>query len=212
MKVLKPSTSCRVDGITARLLKAAGPSIYPIILHICNLSISQSEFPSPWKIGCVTPLHKSGDLISPNNYRPISVIPCLGKLLKRLIHNRTTAYLTRYNLLSLRQSGFRKGYSTGTCLIDFLHHIFTNMDKRCASGKLFLDLQKAFDTVHHGILVDKLCLLGFHDRSVEWFVSYLSNRKQVTKVNGVISDESEINFGCTTMVNIRTHAIFIIHE
>ena len=83
MKDLKPSTSCGVDGITARLLKAAGPSIYPILLHICNLSISQGELPQPWKIGCVTPLHKSGDLISPNNYRPISVILCLGKLLER---------------------------------------------------------------------------------------------------------------------------------
>ena len=140
MKDLKPSTSCGVDSIMARLLKAAGVSIYSVLLHICNLSILTCQFPSPWKTGCVTPLHKSGDSISPNNYRPISMIPCLGELLERLIHKQTTAYLFTYNLLSTRQSGFRKSYFTGACLIDFLHHIFRNIDEGCVSRVLFLDL------------------------------------------------------------------------
>ncbi len=78
MKDLKPSTSCGTDGITARLLKAAGESIYPVLLHICNLSIRKSIFPTLWKTGCITPIHKAGDTISPNNFRPISVIHAWG--------------------------------------------------------------------------------------------------------------------------------------
>ena len=74
MRDLKPSHSCGMDGITARLLKEAGPSIYPVIQHIVNLSISHKCFPDCWKIGRITPLHKEGDTTIPGNFRPISVL------------------------------------------------------------------------------------------------------------------------------------------
>ena len=195
MKDLKCSTSCGLDGITARLLKAAGPSIYPVLLHICNISIQMRTFPTSWKIGCITPLHKSGDTINPDNFRPISVLPCLGKMLERLVHNQVYGYLTSHNLLSPRQSGFRKGYSTGTCLIDFLHDIYSNIDEGHASGVLFLDLKKAFDVVDHQILLEKLKYLGFRESAVNWFGSYLKDRQQVTKLGGKLSNKNTVTHG-----------------
>ena len=108
MKDLQPSTSCVIDGITARPLKATGPSIFPILLHICNPSISKREFPNCWKVGRITPLYKSSVKSDPNSFQPISVLPCLGKLLERQIHNQVYAYLTIHNVLSDQQSGFRK--------------------------------------------------------------------------------------------------------
>ena len=109
IKDLFPTNSCSTDKITLRLLKAAGPSIIPCITHICNMSIRYHTFPDVWKIAVVTPLHKSGDTSKPTNYRPISVLPCLGKILERVIHTQLYNYLTVYELIAPQQSGFRKG-------------------------------------------------------------------------------------------------------
>ena len=141
---LKPSTSCGIDGLTSRLLKQAGPTIIKPLHYIINLSISSGVFPDSWKTGCITPLYKEGDASDPNNYRPISILPCLGKLCERIIHTQLYQYFADNNLLTENQSGFRKGHSTGTCLIDFLGNIYSNIDKGVLCGVLFLDLKKAF--------------------------------------------------------------------
>ncbi len=195
MQNLSPSTSCGVDGITARLLKAAGPTIFPVILHICNISIESNTFPDCWKTACITPLHKEGNTIDPTNFRPISVLPCLGKLLERLVHNQVYGYLTANGILSPNQAGFRKGYSMGTCLIEFLHHIYSNIDAGRVSGVLFLDFSKAFDTVEHDIMISKLRHLGFKASSTSWFRSYLTDRQQVTKIDDELSGPAAISHG-----------------
>ena len=82
VRELKPSTSCGVDGLTARLIKQAGPALLPPLLHVINLSIKYSVFPDTWKIGCITPLFKEGNATDPSNYRPISILPCLGKIIE----------------------------------------------------------------------------------------------------------------------------------
>ena len=141
---LRPSTSCGVDGLTSRLLKQAGPSIYRPLLHVINLSIQQGIFPDAGKVGCITPLYKDGDASDPSNYRPISILPCLGKICERIVHTQLYQYFTNEGLLTDEQSGFRKGHSTGTCLIDFLANIYSNIDKGVLCGVLFLDPQKSF--------------------------------------------------------------------
>ena len=179
---MRPSTSCGVDGLTPRLLKQCGPAIYRPLLHIVNLSLEQSIFPDSWKTGCITPLFKEGDTAVPANYRPISILPSLSKILERIAHTQIYSYLTANNLLADEQAGFRKGHSTGTCLMDFLGNIYQNIDKGCLCGVLFLDLRKAFDTVDHRILVSKLRLIGFKSSSAKWVNSYLCGRLQVTRV------------------------------
>ena len=127
-------------GITSRILKAAGPSIYPVILHLVNSSISQRTFPDCWKMGCVIPLFKEGDRSNPSNYRPISVLPCVGKIMQQVIHTQLYEYCTSHHILSPSHSGFRKGHSTASCLTDFLANIFDQVDNGRVCGVLFLDL------------------------------------------------------------------------
>ena len=122
----------------------------------CNLSIRKKTFPEIWKTGCITPSHRNGENSGPSNFRPISSLPCLGKILEKLIHRELYSYLDINNLLSAQQSGFRKGYSTGTCLINFLDEIFCNIELGVPSRVLYIDLRKAFDTVDHTIFLDKV--------------------------------------------------------
>ncbi len=195
MKDLSPSKSCGVDGLTSRLLKSAGPAIIGPITHIINRSISTRTFPDQWKMACITPLHKSGDPGNPSNFRPISILPCLGKVLEKITHMQIYQYLTEYSILASEQSGFRKGYSTGTCLVTLLDFIFNNIDNGSPCAVLYLDLSKAFDTVDHDILCTKLRHYGFKMSAVSWVESYLCNRSQQTKVDNVLSDTVTVTCG-----------------
>ena len=189
---MNPSMSCGIDGLTSRILKTAGPSVYPVILYLVNQSIMKSTFPSSWKVGCITPLFKEGDRTDPSNYRPISILPTMGKLIERVVHTKLYSYCSEHDIFSDCQSGFRKGNSTSTCLVDFLSNIVEeiNLDRCC--GVLFLDLQKAFDMVNHAILLAKLEIYGVRYSARKWIESYLAGRTQVTKVGGEISPPASV--------------------
>ncbi len=192
---MRPSTSCGMDGLTPRLLKQCGPGIYKPLLHVVNLSFRQSMFPDSWKTGCITPLYKENDATLPSNYRPISILPSLSKILERLAHSQIYEYLSVNKMLTKEQAGFRKGHSTGTCLMDFLANIYNNIDMGNFCGVLFLDLRKAFDTVDHAILVSKLRSYGFKSSSAKWVNSYLCGRLQVTRVGREISRPMLVDCG-----------------
>ncbi len=192
---LSNTRACGTDQITSFMLKAGKAEILPVLTHIFNLSVREKTFPTMWKHARVTPLYKSGPRNQPDNYRPISVLPTVGKIFERLIHTQCQKYLTDHHILTEAQAGFRKGRSTGTCLAEFLHNIYGEIDRGNAVGVLFLDLAKAFDSVDHELLLDKLRLLGFKANSVAWFKSYLKDRYQVTAVGGCISDVAKVECG-----------------
>ena len=192
---LSSSPACGFDEITAFMVKSGKPELLDILLYLFNMSIRTKRFPQLWKVAKVTPLYKSRDPNDKNNYRPISILPTLGKVLERLIHDQLYSHLTNNKLLAENQSGFRKGSSTGTCLVDFLHHIYEEIDGGGACGVLFLDLSKAFDTVNHDIIWIKLKALGVKELSISWFVSYLTGRTQYTNINNTLSDPIEIKMG-----------------
>ncbi len=195
MRELRPSTSCGVDGLSSRILKAADPSLLQPLKFILNLSLAKSSFPEDWKVGCVTPLFKEGDASNPSNYRPISILPALGKILERVTHTQLYQYFTVHNILSPCQSGFRKSHSTTTCLVDFLDNIYQNIDRGEACGVLFLDLRKAFDMVDHTLLIEKLGKYGIRSSGQNWIKSYLQNRSQITKVNNTKSSPQPVTVG-----------------
>jgi retron-type reverse transcriptase len=136
------------------MLKIASPHICNSLSFICNLSLYSSEFPADWKRAKVTPIYKSGDHCNLENYRPISVLSVVSKILEKCIHNQLYHYLSSHDILTNCQSGFRAKHSTSTALLDFQDYILNNMDNGLATGVIFLDLKKAFDTVNHNILLN----------------------------------------------------------
>ena len=141
----------------------------------------------------VVPLYKKKS--NTGNYRPVSMLYILLKVFERIVLNQLDEYLAHDNLLYDLQSGFRSSYSTDTCLIYLHDYIRDQCDMGRYTGMVLLDLQKAFDTVNHDILLSKLHPLGVSVNSVGWFRSYLSGRKQVVDVSGTMSSECNITCG-----------------
>ena len=169
--------------------------IVPSLTFIINLSIRTRIFPDDWKVAKVTPIYKEGGKTNQNNYRPISVLPVVTKLIERVIFYQFYSYLTEHNLLSEAQSGFRPKHSTLTTLLDSTNEWYLNIDKGLLNGVMFMDLKKAFDTMEHQIMLKKLELYGVCKSSLKWFTSYLKERRQKTFVNGVLSGGCTIKFG-----------------
>ena len=160
-----------------------------------NRSIAEGSIPSDWKHAVVTLVYKSDSRTDPNNYRPISVLPVFSKILERAVHKMVYTYLQQHNLLSIYQSGFRSLHSTSTCLANVTNTLLQNIDKGQLTGLVFLDLRKAFDTLDHRVLLNKLTSLGFNEAAVQWFNAYLTDRSQSVVVNVSTSEPQTILFG-----------------
>ena len=169
-----------------------------LLQHInkfCNLSISKSSFPEDCKIAKIIPLYKKGSRTNPKNYRPISLLPIMSKIFERVAHNQTEEFLERNNLLYKYQSGFRKNHSTETCLNFLQDKISQGFDNGLHSGMILIDLQKAFDTINHEILFQKMEILGFSRQVIYWYRSYLVNRKFKVKIDKFYSEKGISNCG-----------------
>ena len=183
-KVLRSTNFRKAAGIddrSGRFLKDGSRVLSKPISELCNLSIKLGSFPDSCKIAKLKPLFKKGSKTNPSNYRPISLLPLISKIIEKLIHEQTSSFLSNNELLYNYQSGFQKNHSTDSCLT-FLHDkILKGFDKGLMTGMILVDLQKAFDTIDHDILLKKLSAIGFSNHTIGWFKSYLSN--QLFRVN-----------------------------
>lgn len=144
---LRPNKAIGLDNISARLLKSGTTILAPVLTSLFNKSITSLEFPLPWKRAKVVALFKSGKKTDPSNYRPISVLPSISKILEcAAVFKQLYSYLSSNNLLSSNQFGFRTRLSTTIALSDFCENILSSMEKGKVTGAAFLDLSKAFDT------------------------------------------------------------------
>lgn len=184
-----------LDGIPARFVLDSASIIASPLSHIINLSIIQGSVPDDLKLARVVPLYKKNDKTEVGNYRPVSILSIVSKVLERVVYDQVYSYLSNHDLLYQHQSGFRQGFSTETCLINLTDYLRSEMDKGNMVGMVLLDLQKAFDTVDHGILLMKLRAIGLAESSVSWFSSYLSDRHQLVDVSGTLSSRANINCG-----------------
>ena len=184
-----------LDDIQARLLKIAAPAISESLCFLLNFSLTSDKVPSDWKKAKISAIFKKGSKLDPSNYRPISVSPVISELLERIVHTQLYTYFNDTGLLAAEQSGFRKNHSTETSLHKLLDNFYSDIENGRIIGMLALDLRKAFDTVNHKILLDKLKHYGISGICLNWFRSYLENRTQMACINGSVSDPLIITTG-----------------
>ena len=172
------------DNISNTILKSTAPSICPSLTKLINKSLSMKQFPTQWKCANVVPVHKKNSKQEVKNYRPISLLSNISKVMEKAIYNRLYMYLVRNNLLTWRNSGFRRSDGTVYQLVNIVHEIYHDLDNGSENCMVFLDASKAFDKVWHRGLLYKLLQIGINSNLSEWFGSYLKGRKIRTVVEG----------------------------
>ena len=173
--------------MSPRLLKEGSVVLAEPYSIIFTSSLQLVYFPSPWKDGNLTALHKKDDLSLPSNYRLITLLCQPGKSMERCIHKELFNYIHEHNLLTPLQSGFIPGDSTTFQLLHTYHMFCEAVDSGKEVRVVFCDISKAFDRVWHRGLIHKLRDMGCSESLLKWFKSYLSNRRQRVVLNGLAS-------------------------
>jgi hypothetical protein len=197
LRALNPKKATGLDGVSARLLKESAGEIAPSLIKVFNLSISIStdEFPSQWKLPKVVPIHKGGSLVDVNNFRPISILPVMSKILERHVHDAIYTYLTVNNVLSSNQSGFRPMHSCQTALTKMVYTWLNAINDNLLVGVVLIDLRNVFDLVNHTALLETLRCYKCNVPTVNWFASYLQSRSQTVVFDGCMSEQLPIGIG-----------------
>ena len=192
---LKSKKSTGNDDIDSTVVKRCIHLITLPLTHIFNASFEQGIFPKDFKLAKVIPVYKKGDNTFCSNYRPISILSVFSKIFEKLVYNRLMAFLDKNKILYNKQFGFRQGYGTDMALLEFVNNISLAFeDKKIVLG-LFLDLSKAFDSIDHDILTNKMYHHGIRGNVLNWFKSYLSDRQQYVTVDNYNSQYKSINVG-----------------
>ena len=187
--------SSAINNVNTTVLKDAFLVLIPQLTFMYNLSFVTNTFPESWTSAIVVPLQKPGDPSDVSNLRPISLLPLPGKILERVVHTQVSKYLEDAEALSPHQGGFRKGKSTIDTVASFTDDILLSLNNKKYTIATFIDFKKAFDTVDHIILCNKLKYYGLHPDTILWINSYLNNRNQTCKVNGLVSDTAGLSCG-----------------
>ena len=190
---LDTSKACGPDGISARLLKECSQQIAPSLCGIFNQSLSSGQIPTEWKSADITPIHKKDSKEPAENYRPISLLPIVSKVLERCVFNCLYDHVN--NLITPLQHGFLRNRSCVTQLLPVLHTIGQNLDKNIQTDVIYLDFAKAFDTVDHNVLLSKLRAYGVSGQLLTWFANYLSGRLQRVVIDGATSQWAPVTSG-----------------
>ena len=191
----KTGKSSGPNSIPIKILKLAKDKISENLSSIFNLSFSTGSFPDVLKVAKIIPIHKKDSKLDCTNYRPISLLSNLDKIIEKLMHTRLLKFLENEKVLYEKQFGFRRNFSTAHAIISLVDNIEKAIDNGKVACGVFIDLQKAFDTVDHNILLQKLHHYGIRGIANEWFKSYLSERKQFVSINGFNSDFKIVNCG-----------------
>ena len=161
--------------------------------NFINLSIKLSTFPDECKFAKSKPIFRKDARTDPRNYRPISLLLLVSKIIEKSIHFQIEDFLNKKKLIYMYQSGFRTNHSTDLCLAQLIDFIATGMDKQTHTGMILVDLQKAFDTLDYGVLLEKIKYFGFRASLIKWFEPYLSSRKFLVYID-VFSEAGTLNY------------------
>ena len=195
LDIIKEFENGKASDIPTILIKQSAKIISPILVRLYNSCMSVGDFPSIFKTGQITPIFKKGNAELFENYRPISILPILGKILEKVIYKRFYSFLSAKNVLSSNQFGFRKGRSTAHALHSSVKLIKDAMENNMHTIGIFIDLSKAFDTIDHNIMLDKLEHYGIRGIAKQLIGSYLKGRYQYTCFGGEKSNKLPVKFG-----------------
>lgn len=195
INILNPNKASGPDIISHKMLKICPEKIAIPLQIIFNKSLCQCKYPSGWKIANVTAIFKKGDTSLPSNYRPISLISCVGKVMERVIYKHVYNHLQKHKLIYEYQSGFLPKNSTVHQLIELYNSIVNALEKKEISCFVFCDFSKAFDKVWHKGLLLKIESYGIKGNLHKWFDSYLQNRKQRVVMKDSLSSFSTVQAG-----------------
>ena len=204
-------------NIPVKILKDFSEVCLPTLLNIINNCLRTCKFPDELKLADVTPIFKKGEKTLAKNYRPISVLPVVSKVLERIMQKQISSHIEKY--LSPYLCGYRRGYNTQHALTAMIEKWKRTLDNRGYAGAVLMDLSKAFDTLNHDLLIAKLEAYGFAKEALNMIKSYLKNRWQRTKINKCFSSWSELLKGVPQgsilgplLFNIYLNDLFYICE
>ena len=192
---LDPNKAADICGISTKLVKDGGIVMTEIITFLFNMSITQGKFPDALKNAKVVPIHKDDSRLEMSNYRPISLLPTLSKIFEKLMYARLISFFSKHNILYENQFGFQSNMSTEYAVNQVLNYIVESLEKNEIGVCIFLDFAKAFDTVNHEILLDKLEHYGIRGVALNWIKNYLNNRMQCTEIGDTQSELELIKCG-----------------
>ena len=179
------------DNISSILLKDIVASIADVLCVIFNKSLRLGEFPSTMKLAEVVPLYKGKEHYLETNYRPISLLTTISKVLEKIVHQRIYSFLQNTGQLYENQYGFREAHSCEHPIGKVVNGIVKSLEHKETSVCVLLDLSKAFDTIEHTIMLEKLALYGIRGNALSWFKSYLSNRSLRVKCRTISSTTTQ---------------------
>ena len=182
-----------MDNVGPKFLKHCAISFFQPIHHLFNLTLSNSVIPDDWKVHQIVPVFKSGDRSLVQNYRPISLLCNVSKVLEYIINDKIVSFVT--SSISHKQFGFLRGKSTVQQLLLFLNYIYHSISDGCQHDVIYLDFRKAFDSVPHNNLLCKLWSFGITGKLWQWFRSYLKDHHQRVKINSSNSDLLPVQSG-----------------
>ena len=189
LEALDTKKSTGPDEIPAKILKIVASNIAPSVTKLFNLSIGSGLFPISWKSSNIVAIPKSSEMKNPSNYRPISLLSIISKMLERHVSSLISEHLLEHNIISDEQWGFTSKKSTTTALLTLTHEWLRHLEAGMEVCVIFLDLKKAFDSVPHRDLLMVVKSTGLHPILLRWLCSYLSARSQRVVVGGVSSSE-----------------------
>ena len=177
-----------LDNLFVKFLKDGETVLAKPLSQICNLSINYLIFPSECKIAKLKQLFKKGLKSTPKTYPPIFLLHLISKLNEKIIYDQTQSFLGKNDVIYRHQSGFRNLFSTDSCISYLNSKIATAFQCGLYTGMILINLEKAFDTVNHDILLKKMELIGFSEETTKWFKSYLSNKKVKVHIKNTFSE------------------------
>lgn len=189
------STGSSEDNINAKILKGNSDILVPILTKIINSSFNDGIFPDTLKLAKLVPIFKAGDATLPKNYRPISILSSISKIFERLLYNSLESFFIKYKVINKNQYGFQKGSGTLSAATQLISLLQNALDNKTVATSIFIDLQKAFDTIPHNEILDKLFKYGIRGTAHKILQSYLTNRKQYVSLANSLSNTMTVSFG-----------------